>query len=224
MDGRKAHDNSLLEPNILRGNISHQLRTFSNNIAAPTAHIRILDAIRYDHREIISYYELIVNSTDREEQTRWQNQFTWELARHVVAEELVFYPALEKYLEDGEERAEKSRRQHKEIKEQLKIFQDQSPTDVHFLHTIEGLMENFKHHVNDEETDDIVRLDDVLTQEQSISLTRSLERTKIFVPTRSHPIASSKPPFETVVGLLAAPLDHLADLFRKWPDTGGTQY
>ena len=43
----------------------------------------------------------------------------------------------------------------------------------------------------------------------------------MFVPSRSHPSAPSKPPFETAVGLLTAPIDHLADLFRSWPDTAG---
>ncbi|PYH67181.1 uncharacterized protein BO88DRAFT_344867, partial [Aspergillus vadensis CBS 113365] len=42
-----------------------------------------------------------------------------------------------------------------------------------------------------------------------------------FVPSRSHPSAPDKPPFETAIGLMTAPIDHLADLFRKWPHTSG---
>jgi len=34
---------------------------------------------------------------------------------------------------------------------------------------------------------------------------------------RAHPNAPNKPPFETVAGLLAAPLDKLRDLFEKFP-------
>jgi hypothetical protein len=42
-------------------------------------------------------------------------------------------------------------------------------------------------------------------------------RTKKFVPTHSHPNAPDKPPFETVVGLMTAPLDKLQDVFKKFP-------
>jgi hypothetical protein len=42
-------------------------------------------------------------------------------------------------------------------------------------------------------------------------------RTKAFVPSRSHSSAPNKPPL-TVAGLTAAPMDRLADMFRKFPD------
>jgi hypothetical protein len=41
----------------------------------------------------------------------------------------------------------------------------------------------------------------------------------MFTPTRSHPSAPNKPPFETVVGLMTAPIDKLRDMFTKFPDT-----
>src|SRR5690348_587812 len=57
---------------------------------------RIIDVIKEDHRELEKYYNNIMNAKDDDEATRWQNQFTWELARHSIAEELVVYPAFEK--------------------------------------------------------------------------------------------------------------------------------
>jgi hypothetical protein len=53
---------------------------------------------------------------------------------------------------------------------------------------------------------------------ESQSLAKSFGRTKAFVPSRSHPSVPNKPPFETIVGLLTAPIDHLGDIFRKFPD------
>lgn len=43
--------------------------------------------------------------------------FTWELARHAVAEDLVVYPAMERYLEGGRGRevAEKDRQEHQGV-------------------------------------------------------------------------------------------------------------
>jgi hemerythrin superfamily protein len=72
----------------------------------------ISDAIKKDHREIESYFDKIVTSTDKDEQTRFQNLFTWELARHSIGEELVIYPLFEKLLPDGIEMANKDRNEH----------------------------------------------------------------------------------------------------------------
>ena len=76
----------------------------------------ISDTIKEDHREIEKYYKNILNAANDDEATRWQNQFTWELARHSIAEELVVYPAFEKYLGiEGHDKAEKDRAQHQEV-------------------------------------------------------------------------------------------------------------
>lgn len=63
---------------------------------------RLTDVINADHRELQTYYDRIVGNEDLDEQTRFQNQLTWGLARHVVGEELVLFPALDKYLGPGE--------------------------------------------------------------------------------------------------------------------------
>jgi hypothetical protein len=81
------------------------------------ANSTISEAITKDHRELESYYnEIIENADDIDHQTRYGNQFTWELARHSVAEELLVYPAMEKYMgEKGKEHAESDRKQHHEV-------------------------------------------------------------------------------------------------------------
>ena len=59
-----------------------------------------------------------------------------------------------------------------------------------------------------------------IDEAEGLKLAKSFGRTKAFVPSRSHPSAPSKPPFETVVGLLTAPIDHLGDMLRKFPEEG----
>jgi hypothetical protein len=75
-------------------------------------------------------------------------------------------------------------------------------------------------HIDEEENRDLPALEESLKPyaRESDSLASQFEKTKHFVPTRSHPSAGENPPFETVMGLLAAPIDRLADLFRKFPD------
>ena len=76
---------------------------------------RIIDTIKKDHREIESYYGKIITSKDEDEQTRFQNLFTWELARHSIGEELIVYPLFEKLLSDGVAMANKDRDQHMKV-------------------------------------------------------------------------------------------------------------
>lgn len=88
------------------------MRTFrgSRVVRAPA----LTEVITGDHRDLEKYFKIVVDSKDIEEQERYGNQFIWELARHSVAEELIVYPAMERYMENnaGKQHAEKDRKQH----------------------------------------------------------------------------------------------------------------
>ncbi|KAJ5722498.1 hypothetical protein N7488_000533 [Penicillium malachiteum] len=190
-------------------------RVFSNTSA--NASQRILPAIKNEHADLHSHGNKILISLNSDEQTRYQNLFTWELARHIIGEELIIYPAIANHVRGGKAISNRNRTEHQEIKEQLKMFQGLRSTDPRFAPTLEALIADLQIHTHREETEDLVSLEEVLSSEQSEALTSSLERTRMFIPSRSHPLSPSKPPFETVVGLLTAPFDIVADLFRKWP-------
>lgn len=82
----------------------------------PNTMVRISEAITKDHQDLESLYKAIVTSEDVDEQKRFQDQFTWELARHAVAEELVVHPAIEKVLPDGKETTDRDRREHSTVR------------------------------------------------------------------------------------------------------------
>ncbi|KAH7322448.1 HHE domain-containing protein [Stachybotrys elegans] len=188
-----------------------------------TAPTTISAAIVKDHLELEEYYnEIIKNPDDYDHQKRFQNQFVWELARHSVGEELVVYPAMEKYLgPQGKAMAEDDRKEHHQVKEMLKIFQNMYPEDPDFIPQLRLLWGTLSLHIKEEEDHDLPLLEDKLRldgdADESGSLAKSFGRTKMFVPTRSHPSAGEHPPFETVMGLLTAPFDRVADIFRKFP-------
>jgi hypothetical protein len=77
-------------------------------------------------------------------------------------------------------------------------------------------------HIKEEETDDLPTLEKALAAPEnkgaSESLATNFGRTKMFVPSRSHPSAGENPLFEGPMGMLAAPIDHIADMFRKFPE------
>ncbi|KAJ5280705.1 hemerythrin HHE cation binding domain-containing protein [Penicillium angulare] len=177
---------------------------------------RLSDTICADHKDLKSYYDQIVQAEDEDEQSRWQNMLTWELARHVVGEEIVLYPALKQHLNED---AAEDRQQHQMIKEKLAVFQNLKARDPRFVPTMAILMDDLAAHVIHEERVDLINLESAISEEESNNLAVSFDRTKDFVPTRAHPSAPDRPPYQTAVGLITAPLDYLQDLFRKWPDS-----
>lgn len=107
---------------------------------------------------------------------------------------------------------------NEQVKEYLYKFQKLKPEDPDFEPTLQKLWDNLSEHIMEEETDDLVQLEKALQADDSAQLSKSFGRTKKFIPTRSHPSAPDKPPFETVAGLMAAPMDKLSDMFRKFPE------
>jgi len=107
---------------------SNSSRVAANNLLKPSKLVsativtqagseKTIDHIIRDHRELSDYYKQIKGAEDEETKGKWQNQFTWALARHSIAEELVVYPAMEKYLGDkGKEMAERDRKEHRSVR------------------------------------------------------------------------------------------------------------
>ncbi|KAG5913137.1 hypothetical protein E4U53_004989, partial [Claviceps sorghi] len=108
------------------------------------------------------------------------------------------------------------------VKEMLKDFQQLKAADSRYVPQLKQIWGPLSAHIKEEEGRDLPALEQRLETYagESEGMARSFDRTKMFVPTRSHPSAGEHPPFETVMGLLTAPLDRLADLFRKFPDEG----
>ncbi|KAI4634237.1 uncharacterized protein J4E87_001409 [Alternaria ethzedia] len=201
-------------------------------IAARPAYLRtqvalnstISEAITQDHRKLETYYkEIINNPTDIDHATRYGNQFTWELARHSVAEELLVYPAMEKYMgAKGKAHAELDRKQHHEVKILLKEFQNMDPASSTYIPQLKKIWSLLSVHIAEEEGSDLPALEAALSSSEnrgnSESLAKNFGRTKMFVPSRAHPSAGENPYFEGPMGMLAAPIDHIADIFRKFPE------
>ena len=95
------------------------IRPRINNLYGPASIANmttISDVIKHDHQELDEYYNNILSAKDDDEKVRWQNQFTWELTRHSIGEELVVYPAMEKHLTNGKELADKDRSEHRTVR------------------------------------------------------------------------------------------------------------
>ena len=99
------------------------------------------------------------------------------------------------------------------------MFQGMKASDPNYVAKLEEIWQPLSEHIKEEEQEDWPALEEAIRsiKGESESLATKFGRTKAFVPSRSHPNAGEHPPFETVMGLLTAPIDHIADLFRKFP-------
>ncbi|KAF8810564.1 hypothetical protein BYT27DRAFT_7091551 [Phlegmacium glaucopus] len=179
----------------------------------------LLHAVAEDHQEMYAYYnEYLGNAHDAEAQGRWARQLTWEVARHAVGEEIVVYPLMEKHLgEEGKKLADEDRKDHQYVKERLYTLEGLTPGTPEHASLLKDIMDHLKPHNENEEQRDLPLLEKVLGTDNSEKAAVSFTRTKKFVPTRPHPSAPNKPPFETLAGLMAAPVDKLKDAFATFP-------
>ena len=94
-------------------------------LATMSSSSTVTSVITHDHRELEEFYNNIISSTDSDTKIRWQNQFTWELARHSIGEEIVVYPAMEKYVPEGKALADKDREEHQTVSWKLIISMEE---------------------------------------------------------------------------------------------------
>ncbi|KAF8191292.1 HHE domain-containing protein [Pholiota molesta] len=169
--------------------------------------------------QMYEYYdEYVKNTGNPEAQARWARQLTWEVARHAVGEELVVYPLMEKHLGlKGRELADNDRGDHIKVKELLYDLESYETGTEEHAALLKSIMESLRPHNDSEEKTDLPLLMKAIGDEASFSAAQRFKRTKKFAPTRPHPALPDKPPFETLAGLMAAPIDKLRDLFESFP-------
>ncbi|MCJ1438833.1 hypothetical protein MMC27_008223 [Xylographa pallens] len=182
---------------------------------APT----LSEAIGADHARLDYCYEQLKAAPSLPRRIEWRNQLAWNLARHAISEELTWYPAIERLLgAEGTDIVNLDRAQHQAVKEDLYRLQSLSPDAPEFDPLLEKLIADLHAHIEHEKSEDMPRTEAALSREESRALARSFERTKMLVPTRSHPGAPNRPYLENLAAFLAAPVDKLADLVRAFPE------
>lgn len=96
------------------------------------------------------------------------------------------------------------------------------PQQADFIPKLKELWGVLSAHIEEEERQDLPALESALTMAEaageSANMAKKFGLTKALVPSRSHPSAGENPYFESALGMLAAPIDHIADIFRKFPE------
>src|SRR3990167_1194937 len=179
----------------------------------------LLEQIKQDHKQIrllFSEYKKFRDSKDLNEARKWYHQWGWEVARHSVAEEVVIYPEMKKKLDA--KKVEELYSEQQETKEQLSRLESLAIETNEFDKIMEKINKALNEHMQKEEEEQIPEFERVTDSQVLKDLAKKFEHRKKIVPTRPHPNAPTTPYLETLVGLIAAPIDKVSDLFRDYPD------
>jgi len=182
----------------------------------------VIEVLEQDHREVEEMFaelESLRGASTEEAKSRRKEvteQVTIELVRHSVAEEVLVYPRVEDKV--SAEEAEHAREEHAEAEETLHRLEKLDADDPAFDDELATLMEEIRHHIEDEEGDMFVHMRQVIEPDELRRLGGRVEAFKKVAPTRPHPNV----PNEALPRLAAGPAASLFDRMRDLASGRGT--
>ncbi|MGH9188965.1 MAG: hemerythrin domain-containing protein [Acidimicrobiales bacterium] len=177
-----------------------------------------MDAItllKQDHKTVESLFKQFEKATEKPAQARkLAQQIIKELSVHAAIEEQVFYPAVREAVPDAESTVLESLEEHHVVKWLLSEIDGMDPTDERFVAKVTVLMENVRHHVEEEETELFPEVREVLKRKALADIGDSMAKAKKIVPEKPHPRAPDTPPGNLVAGAGSALVDRARSAVR----------
>ena len=155
-----------------------------------------------DHKTVEQLFKRFEKAGDRAYVQKRQivDRIIEELSVHAAIEELVFYPVARATVPGTEDIALESLEEHHIVKWLLSELVDLDPTHERFDAKVTVLMENVRHHVEEEESDFFPKVRRELGRTALADLGQALADAKKSAPTHPHPRSPDAPPVNAVVG------------------------
>jgi hemerythrin superfamily protein len=175
-----------------------------------------MDAItllRNDHATIEQLFKRFEKAGDRAyvEKRQIVDRIVEELSIHAAIEEEVFYPVVRATVPGTEDIALESLEEHHIVKWVLSELADLDPRNERFDAKVTVLIENVRHHVEEEEHDLFSKVRSELSRTALAGLGDALVEAKKSAPTRPHPRLPDVPPANAAAGPVAAWMDYVAN-------------
>jgi hemerythrin superfamily protein len=169
--------------------------------------------LKADHKKVEKLFKRYEKTTDRAIATREKliDEITTELSVHAEVEEQLLYPASRQLSDESEALTLESLEEHHLVKVTLAELSKLSPEDERFHPKVMVLMENVRHHVEEEEQELFPKLRKAYSRTELTDLGESIEAAKAIAPTRPHPSAPDAPPANVLVGAVAGVVDRVRD-------------
>jgi hemerythrin superfamily protein len=175
-----------------------------------------MDAItllKNDHKTVEKLFTQFEKAGDTAYRTKRAivDRIIEELSVHAVIEEQLFYPVTRATVPETEDIALESLEEHHIVKWVLNELDSMSPEDERFDAKVTVLMENVRHHVEEEEGEYFPKVRAELGRHALNELGDALMAAKKRAPTHPHPAAPDVPPGNIVAGLASGFADRVSD-------------
>lgn len=175
-----------------------------------------MDAITFlknDHDTVEQLFKRFEKAGDRAHVQKRQivDRIIEELSVHAAIEEQVFYPVARAAVPDTEQIALESLEEHHIVKWLLSELVDMDPAHERFDAKVTVLIENVRHHVEEEESDFFPKVRKQLGRNELAELGDTLADAKKSAPTKPHPRMPDEGPANVVAGAIAGVADRVGD-------------
>jgi hypothetical protein len=176
----------------------------------------VIEVLAHDHREVEEMFSELESlrgastEEDKERRKELTEQVTIELVRHSVAEEVLVYPKVADKI--SEEEVEHAREEHAEAEETLQKLERLDADDPGFDDELATLMEEIRHHIEDEEGEMFKHMREQMDAEELRKLGARVEAFKKVAPTRPHPNVPNEALPRAAAGAPASLFDRMRDL------------
>ena len=171
----------------------------------------VIDVLTSDHRDVTALIGEIWSVQDSMIRRDLADTAISELVRHAVAEEMYVYPAMRKYLADGDKAVEHDVEEHKELERTMKRLEGAEVNSADFDEALRELERLLADHIQDEEVEQFPDLRRQVPAEELVELAGKVETAKKLAPTRPHPGAPNSEVFHKLVGPGVGLVDRLRD-------------
>jgi hemerythrin superfamily protein len=174
-----------------------------------------MDAItllKEDHKTVEKLFKRFEKAGEgaHAEQSEIVARIIRELSIHAAIEEQLFYPVTRETVEDIDDVVLESLEEHHIVKWVLDELEHMDPSDERYRAKVTVLMENVRHHVEEEETDYFPKVREQLGRNALAELGDAMVEAKKTAPTHPHPKAPDTPP-ANVANASAGVLDRVTD-------------
>lgn len=175
-----------------------------------------MDAItllKEDHRAVEKLFKRFEKAGDRAfaEKRDVVDRIIEALSVHAAIEEQFFYPVTRATVDGVEDIALESLEEHNIVKWVLADLETMDPADERFTAKVTVLIENVRHHVEEEESDYFPKVRDALGRNALTDLGDAMKSARASAPTHPHPRMPDTPPGNVVAGAAVGVVDRVTD-------------
>ena len=169
-----------------------------------------MDAItllKQDHKTVEKLFKQFEKAKQPAEQRKVAQKVVRELSVHAAIEEMLFYPAVRDRVPAADDMVLESLEEHHVVKWVLSEIEDMKPDHERFKAKMTVLIENVRHHVEEEESELFPQVRKAVGRKELGELGDAMEKAKKTAPSRPHPKAPDTPPGNLVAGPTAGAVD-----------------